>query len=205
MTANSLVVKPIRQIQLAAGSVVTIPNINWQEFEFILQELGEKPAAKITYSNNTLEITVALPEHEIPKDLISDIVKILLKRTGKKYQPFTSTIFKKEGIAGVELDASFSIQNYQQMICPRRLQPDDPPPDLAIETDVKSKTKIDDYEALAVPEVWIYDRGKLTIYLCKNGKYFTSNISAIFPEIPITQIVPNIVERVWELGSLQAL
>ena len=79
------VVKPISQIQLAAGSVVTIPNINWQEFELILPELGEKRAAKIAYSNNTLEIMVSLPEHEIPKDLISDIVKILLKKTGKKY------------------------------------------------------------------------------------------------------------------------
>ncbi len=96
MTANSLILKPISKIQLAAGSAVTIPNVNWQEFEFILQELGEKRAAKITYSNNTLEIRVALPEHEIPKDLISDIVKILLKRTSKKYQPFASTTFKKE-------------------------------------------------------------------------------------------------------------
>ena len=50
------------------------------------------------------------------------------------------------------------------MIGRRRLEPDDPPPDLAIETDVTSKTTLDAYEAIAVPELWIYDSGKLTIY-----------------------------------------
>ena len=46
------------------------------------------------------------------------------------------------------------------MIGRRRLQPDDPPPDLAIETSVASKTKLDAYEAIAVPELWIFDGGK---------------------------------------------
>ena len=46
------------------------------------------------------------------------------------------------------------------MIGRRRLHPDDPPPDLAIETSVASKTKLDAYEAIAVPELWIFDGGK---------------------------------------------
>lgn len=46
------------------------------------------------------------------------------------------------------------------MIGRRRLQPDDPSLDLAIETSVDSKTKLDDYEAIAVPELWIFDGGK---------------------------------------------
>ncbi|WP_375339955.1 Uma2 family endonuclease [Okeania sp. KiyG1] len=128
-----------------------------------------------------------------------------MEKTGQKYQSFASTTFKKEGAAGVEPDASFYIQNYQKIIGIRRLQSDDPPPDLAIEIDLTSKTTIDAYEDIAVPELWIYDNGKLTIYLLRNGKYFLSNISAIFPEIPITQIVPNIVERAWLVGSFQAL
>ncbi|HEY9701456.1 MAG TPA: Uma2 family endonuclease [Allocoleopsis sp.] len=107
---------------------------------------------------------VPLPEHEIPKDLISDLVKILLKLTGKKYQPFGSTTFKKEGFAGIDPDACFYIDNYQKMIGVRQLKADDPPPDLAIETDVTSKTTIEAYLAIRVPEVWIYDNNKLTIY-----------------------------------------
>jgi Uma2 family endonuclease len=147
------VVKPVSQIQLAPGSAITIENINWQEFESILEELGEKRAARVAYSHNTLEIMVPLPEHEIPRDLISDMVKILLKVTKIMYQPFGSTTFKKTGVAGVEPDACFYIQNYQQMIGRRRLEPNDPPPDLALETDVTSKTTLDTYLAIGVPEL----------------------------------------------------
>lgn len=192
-------------MHLAPGSTVTIPNVSWQEFESILQELGENRASRVAYSKGTLEIMVPLPEHEKPKDLISDIVKILLKRTGRRYEPFGSTTFKREGTAGVEPDACFYIQNYQRMISRRRLQADDPPPDLAIETDVTSKTTLAAYEAIAVPEVWIYDSGKLTIYVLGDGKYVESDTSPTFPQLPLTQMIPVTVERAWQVGSVQAL
>lgn len=205
MTAVSPVVKPVSQMQLAPGSAVTIPYVSWEEFESILQEMGEKRSARVAYSKGTLEIMVPLPEHERPKDLISDIVKILLKRTGRRYEPFGSTTFKRENTAGVEPDACFYIQNYQRMIGRRRLEPDDPPPDLAIETDVTSKTTLDAYESIAVPQLWIYDSGKLTIYLLRDGQYIKSDTSPTFPNIPLTQIIPATVERAWQVASVQAL
>ncbi|MEG4291026.1 Uma2 family endonuclease [Microcoleus sp. C2C3] len=199
------VLKPVSQITLSPGSVVTIPNITWLEFESILQELGEKRRTRIAYSNSTLEIMVPLPEHERPKDLISDIVKILLKSAGRRYEPFGSTTFKREGAAGVEPDACFYILNYQRMINRRRLLPDDPPPDLAIETDVTSKTKIDAYKIIGVPEVWVYDSGRLRIYLLQDGEYVESDMSPNFPEIAIAQLIPTTVERALQVGSCQAL
>ena len=89
------VFKAVSQIQLTPGSTINIPDISWEEFEAILQELGEKRASRIAYNQGNLEIMVPLPEHEISKDLISDIVKILLKAKGIKYQPFGSTTFRK--------------------------------------------------------------------------------------------------------------
>ena len=199
------VLKPVSQITLSPGSVVTIPNVSWLEFESILQELGEKRRTRIAYSNSTLEIMVPLPEHERPKDLISDIVKILLKSAGRRYEPFGSTTFKREGAAGVEPDACFYILNYQRMINRRRLLPDDPPPDLAIETDVTSKTKIDAYKIIGVPEVWVYDSGRLRIYLLQDGEYVESDMSPNFPGIAIAQLIPATVERALQVGSCQAL
>lgn len=182
--------KPVSQMQLTPGSTVTIPDVTWEEFESILQELGDKRASRIAYNQGNLEIMVPLPEHEISKDLISDIIKILLKA---------------KGTAGVEPDACFYIQNYQQMIGRRRLQPDNPPPDLAIEIDVTSKTSLDAYEAIGVPELWIYDSGRLAIYLLKNCKYIKSEQSPYFEDIAITQIIPAAIERSWQVGSFQAL
>ena len=205
MTVATPVLKPVSQIELAPGSSIAIPNVSWAEYEAILQEIGEHRSARVAYSQNTLEIMVPLPEHELPNDLISDLVKTLLKATGRRYQPFGSTTFKRTGLAGVEPDACFYIQNYQQIIGRRRLQPGDPPPDLAIETDVTSKTTIDAYTAIGVREVWIYDSGRLKIYLLEAGKYIESKTSPTFPDIDIIHIVPHTVERSWQVGSFQAL
>jgi Uma2 family endonuclease len=212
MTTITLVAKPVSQIQLDPGSVITITNVTWQEFEKILEELGEHRSSRVAYSNETLQIMLPLPEHELPTDLISDIVKTLLKATGRRYQPFRSTTFKQQGAAGVEPDACFYIENYQRMIGRRRLQAYNPPPDLAIETDVASKTTLDAYEIIGVPELWVYDSGRFTIYLLRDEKYVKSDTSPNFPEMAlaklstgIAQIIPTIVERSWQVGNLQAL
>jgi Uma2 family endonuclease len=205
MTTITLVAKPVSQIQLDPGSVITITNVSWEEFEKILQELGEHRATRIAYSKETLQIMLPLPEHEKPNEVISDIVKMLLKSAGRRYESFGSTTFKRQGAAGVEPDACFYIENYQRMISRRRLQADDPPPDLAIETDVTSKTTLDAYEIIGVPELWVYDSGRFTIYLLRDGKYVESDNSPNFPEMAIAQIIPTIVERAWQVGSFQAL
>jgi flagellar motor switch protein FliG len=41
MTIPNPVVKPISQLELASGSMATLRNVTWQEFESILEELGE--------------------------------------------------------------------------------------------------------------------------------------------------------------------
>ncbi len=205
MTLITSIVKPVSEIKLEPGSTVTISNISWEEFQTLLQELGGKRASRIAYSHNTLQIMVPLPEHEKPNDIISDIVKILLKAKGMRYEPFGSTTFKREGMAGIEPDASFYIQNCQRMIGRRRMEPDDPPPDLAIETDVTSKTTIEAYKAIECPEVWVYNQSKLTIYLLQDGEYVTAQNSPIFPEQAIAEIIPRVVEHAWQVGTSQAL
>ncbi len=68
-----------------------------------------------------------------------------------------------------------------------------------------SKTKLDAYEAIAVPELWIFDSGKLTVYGLESGKYEVSQTSPLFPDLAIAQLVPAAVERAWQVGNLQAL
>lgn len=54
----------------------------------------------------------------------------------------------------VEADACFYIQNQAAVIGKNRLDLTiDPPPDLAIEIDITSRTRFDNYELLAVPEL----------------------------------------------------
>jgi Uma2 family endonuclease len=205
MTTLIPISKPVSHFQLSPGSRMTAPKVTWAEFEAILAELGETRSTRIAYSHHTLEITVPRPDHELPTDLISDIVKTILRTTRQRYQPFGSTTFKQQGIAGIEPDACFYIQNHASMIGKRQLQPGDPPPDLAIETDVTSLTAIEAYRVIAVPEVWIYANGGLQIYLLIEGDYIPSESSGIFPQLPIVEWVNRAVDRAWTVGSLQAL
>ena len=83
-----------------------------------------------------------MPEHEKAKVIIGDLLKILLDELEIDWEPFGSTTFKRQDMmAGIEPDDCFYIQNAARMIGRESLDLTvDPPPDLAIEIDVTSKT-----------------------------------------------------------------
>ncbi|MBW4666870.1 MAG: Uma2 family endonuclease [Cyanomargarita calcarea GSE-NOS-MK-12-04C] len=197
----------LQQLSVPPGHRVILHNVNWQEFEAILEELGEHRATRLAYSQGTLEIRMPLPKHEVAKVLIGDLVKILLEELEIDCEPFGSTTFKREDMAsGVEPDDSFYIQNHARMIGKERIDLTvDPPPDLAIEVDVTSKTQLNAYEALGVPELWRYEDGKLQINLIKDGKYIESEISATFPNLPIFLAIPRFVEQSKTVGRSPTL
>lgn len=181
--------------------------VSWQEFESILDELGEHRAARLAYSNGTLEIRMPLPEHEVDKEIIGDMVKILLEELEIERECFGSTTFKRQDMAqGVEPDQSFYIQNYARMIGRRRIDLTvDPPPDLAIEVDVTSKTQLDAYKALGVPELWRYQDGRLQISVLRDGKYVASDVSPTFPGLPLVEVFSQFIQQSLTEGTSPAL
>lgn len=184
-------------LQLQPGQKVTLQPVSWEGFEEILTQLGDFRTSRIAYSNEILENIAPLPEHERSKVLLADLVKILLKIQNQAWEPFGSSTFKRRGMAaGIEPDDCFYIKNYQAVIGKQRIDLDiDPPPDLALETDVTSKTEVDAYESLAVPELWVFSGGKLKINLLQEGKYIESEHSLIFPDLKLIDIIPQFMQR----------
>ncbi|MCC5648816.1 Uma2 family endonuclease [Nostoc sp. XA013] len=197
----------LQQLSVPPGHRLILHDVSWQEFEAILEELGNHRAARLAYSHGTLEMRMPLPKHEKAKVIIGDLVKILLEELEIDCETFGSTTFKCEDMAfGVEPDDSFYIQNHAQMIGKERIDLTiDPPPDLAIEVDVTSKTQLDAYEALRVPELWRYEDGKLQINILQDGKYIESEISFTFPNLPIIEVIPRFVEQSQALGRSPTL
>ncbi len=72
-----------------------------------------------------------------------------------------------------------------------------PPPDSAIEADVTSKTTLEAYQAIKVPELWIFADRKLKIYVLGKDGYLESSISPTFPDLDIVQIIPELVEQAF--------
>jgi len=197
---------PIRGIELTPGSMITIHSLSWQDFEQILIELGEKRSTRIAYYRGTLEIMSPLALHERPHRIIADIVKTILEAQGRDWEDFGSTTLKQPEIAGVEPDTCFYIQNASRVRgCTNMDLAVYPPPDLAIEADVTSKTTLNAYKALCVPEVWIYRNRQLKIYLLQNGDYTESSVSSIFPDLPIIEMIPQLVQKAIDEGTSRML
>jgi Uma2 family endonuclease len=181
----------LEQIIVNPGQQLLLKELNWQKFETILSELGESRASRLSYSNGILEIMVPLPEHEKDKEIISYMVQFLLEVLNIDFEPLGSTTFKNERMnQAVEPDACLE---------------SDPPPDLVLEIDITSRTYLDNYRQLGVPELWRYTQSGLQINLLQEGEYIESLSSPNFPQIPIIELINQFVKQSQQLGRSEAI
>ncbi len=197
----------LRQLKIQPGQQLLVEDVNWQQFESILAELGERRASRLSYSNGRLEIMVPLAEHEKAKEIIGDMVKILLEAQQIAFESLGSTTLKNERMSqAVEPDTCFYIQNQAAVIGKNRLDMSvDPPPDLAIEIDLTSRTQLDNYQILGVPELWRYARRGLQINVLQAEEYIESEVSPTFPNIPIVQLVNQYTQQSQVAGRTRAI
>ncbi|MBD2518163.1 Uma2 family endonuclease [Nostoc sp. FACHB-973] len=187
----------LKRIHVPPGQRVLLQDVTWQELETILEELGEHRAARIAYDRGILEIMAPLPEHEYDKEIISDLVKALLEELDIEFISLGSTTFKNQALAqGIEPDQCFYIKNESKIRGKRRLDLTvDPPPDLALEIDITSRTHPNIYQALKVPELWRFERGKLQINILRDGHYIESQQSLNFPLFPLIEAIPQYLNQ----------
>ncbi len=197
----------LEKIIVKPGQQLLLQNISWEDFEEILEDLGENRSSRISYSNGVLEIMVPLPEHEKYKEIIGDIVKILLDELEIDFESLGSTTFKnKQMTQAVEPDACFYLKNYQAVIGKDRLDLSiDPPPDLAIEIDITNRTQLDNYLLLKVPELWRYTRKGFQLNLLEGNRYIESQTSPNFPDIPIIELIDRHVKQAQIEGRSKAI
>jgi Uma2 family endonuclease len=202
-----MVTLQLRQLDVPAGQRLVVRDLPWAELELILTEMGDHRAARIAYSEEVLEIRMPLPKHERTKSILGDAVKILLEELEIDCECFGSTTFKRQEMSyGIEPDECFYIQNHQLMMGKDRVDLSiDPPPDLAIEVDVTSKTQLSAYLKLQVAELWVYADDDLKIYLLQAGAYQESTVSNIFRNLPVVTLLQDLLERSITIGRSQSL
>lgn len=197
----------VQQIKVPPGQRVLLNGISWADFETILADLGDHRAARIAYQQGVLEIMAPLPEHESAKENISDLIKVLLEELDIEFLSLGSTTFKNERMTqGIEPDQCFYIRNEFAIRGKDRIDLTiDPPPDLALEIDVTSRTHPDIYVALQVPELWRFENGQLQINILQKGKYLKVDQSPIFPGLPLQELIPRFLQQIKTLGRNQAI
>jgi Uma2 family endonuclease len=177
---------------------VLLHNISWKQFENLLEDLGESRAARVAYDRGTLEIMTPLPEHEYYKEVIGTSVQDIAEELELNYESFGSTTWRRElKQAGVEPDNCFYFQNESAIRGRFALDLErDPPPDLALEIDLTSKSlnRFPIYARLGVPELWCYDSGELQIYRLQGQEYVKTNRSSVLPMLDV-KALPQIIEQ----------
>jgi Uma2 family endonuclease len=193
-------------IALSRADRVILHNISWEQYEKLLDDLGDRTSARIAYDNGTLEIMTPLPEHEYFKEAIGDAVKDAAEELEINYEPYGSTTWRKQvKLAGAEPDNCFYFQN--EAIVRGRLDLDlgrgDPPPDLVLEIDMTSKSldRFPIYARLGVPELWCYDAGVLKIYHLQDSEYIEARDSLALPRLPIHEL-PELIETYRTEGRI---
>ncbi|MGP1383716.1 MAG: Uma2 family endonuclease [Thainema sp.] len=193
-----MVVIQLGQLDVPPGQRLLLRDVNWAEFEAILVELGNHRGTRIAYDRGVLEIMAPLPEHEYFKETISDAVKDICEELDLDYESYGSTTWRKQTEqAGLEPDNCFYFQNEARVRGKLTFDlTQDPPPDLALEIDLTSRSlnRLPIYVRLGVPEIWCYDTGVLSIYLLQGDQYIQAEQSQVFPSLKIQELPGLIVE-----------
>jgi len=164
---------------------VVFHNISWQGYEKILEILGDKRSARLTYDRGTLEITMPSEKHETATRLMEKFIWSLLFELGMKVKTMGSTTLNYPGLEKAsEPDNCYYIQN-QALVAGKEVDlKKDPPPDLVVEVDI-TYTNIDKprlYAAMGVPELWRYNGEVLRIYQLRDVRYVEVENSPTFPD-----------------------
>lgn len=171
--------------QLPPAADVTFHDVSWEEYEQLIEELGEARGLRVSYNEGTLRIMTVSSEHESYAAFINLLIGHLSFRLRINIRFFGSaTMRTKRKKKGNEPDACFYVQSAPAI--GNRIQIDfavDPPPDVVVEVDIHhdSRDKFSIYAALGVPEIWRYDGQELTIHLLQDDQYLNVEKSVALP------------------------
>ncbi len=197
---------PVEQ-QTTPENRVVLKGVSWSTFKALLADVGDDRAWRIAYDRGVLEIRMPLEEHEEPKRLIESFVEAIVDELEIELRSLGSLTLEREDLTrAVEPDSCFYIQN-ESLVRGRNINlPNDPPPDLAIESDYTNSSVNKDaiYAALGVPELWRYRRQSLQVYQLIEGKYEMCDRSLAFPFLPVAEI-PAFIEQSRTIGQRAAV
>ena len=171
--------------RMPADSVLIQHGTSWDEYEELLEAVGEASGLRISYDDGTLQIMTLSQEHEMYSTLIERIVDRLSVYLRIRVLFYGSATMRKQSkMKGAEPDACFYIQNAGLVGKKKRFDFEiDPPPDVVVEIDLHhdSLPKFSIYAALGVPELWRFDGASLTIYHLADEQYLPSEVSHSLP------------------------
>ena len=165
-------IETLEQSRSAADQVTVYADRTWEQFKHIEKGLEGSPGVRLTFYEGVVEIFMPGQPHEIFKKIIASLLEVFFLHWRIRVVPTGSVTQEREGVASAQADESYCFGSAK------------PIPDLSIEVIFTSgsRTKLQRYQALGVPEVWFWEDGLFTLHrLGENG--YTRIDSSQIPEL----------------------
>jgi Uma2 family endonuclease len=194
---------------LPHGAILVFPDVSWEEYQGLLEDLTDRPGLRVSYDEGRLEVMSPLSEHEDYKEFVLQIARVLADELNTALEPRGSTTWKRRKLRkGAEPDTCFYVTAADRIIGKRNIDLDsDPPPDIVVEIDTtnESMSKFSIYAAFGVPEIWHYDGNRVQMYAwTPELQYRTIPASRFFP-ILTDSLLQEALEASKTAGHTDAL
>jgi Uma2 family endonuclease len=155
---------------------ILLDGFTWREFKAV-EQLLDRPSIRLSFLDGVFEIR-KMPgkNHETVKKRIAALVEAYLEFLGFNFVPTGSmTLENEEGLVRRQVDESYELGQQRER------------PDLAIEIVITSGglNKLEAYKRLQIPEVWFWEKEKLSLYQLQADGYVEVQQSQVLPKLDI--------------------
>jgi Uma2 family endonuclease len=182
----------VEKIRLRGEKRIVLADISWELYECLRDNDGNRHV-RMAYDNRRLELMSPSPDHAAIKRLIGRMIEAITEEMNIPCRSLSDTTWKRADLAkGLEADECYYILNHHHVR--RRRHVDlavDPPPDLAVETEISRSIvpRLRIYAALGVPEIWRWRKKGLTAYsLGADGEYVEREFSLNLPKLRVKDL-----------------
>lgn len=186
---------------------ICLREVPWEMYVAV-RDADENKHLRMTYDRGVLEVMSPSGKHAKVGHIIGCMVYEWMMMLNVEFESGGDMTFRRpEAKRGLEPDQCFWIQRVAEIVGKDELDLNvDPPPDLAIEVEVTRNVvaKLPIYQALGVPEIWRWRRGKLEVLgLDAEQGYVIKPDSRALPGFPFA-LATEFIER-RKSGSLMIL
>jgi Uma2 family endonuclease len=170
---------------------LVVGGIGWEGHLALDQEFGDdRPGPRFYYLDGDLEIMSTSDEHERISELIGGCVEDFLLEQEIPSIPRGQATMRLVEQSGAEPDKSWCLREEKQF------------PDVVLEIALTSGglPKLEIYRRFAVPEVWMWRRGRLEIHSLRTdgSGYELAAASRLLPALPIQALERAVATPDWQ-------
>ena len=174
---------------------VILRDLGWDEYEAVLVMRGESSAVRIAYLEGALELMSPSRDHETLKKKLARILEAYAEELGVELEGYGSwTLKRREAERGAEPDECYSIGPAGEV------------PDLAIEVIWTSGglDKLEIYRRLGVRELWVWQRGEISVFGLRGDRYERLVRSELLPQIDL-DLVRSLLDAPSQSAAVREL